>query len=226
MNVVRLAVGPFESNCYLVRGASPAGLVIDPGCDADRIVEAVRRLDLTPAAYLLTHGHIDHVSATADVAGAFPAPVYLHPADGAWAFSPANRYPPYYGPPRFPKAGIVDVRDGQTLEAGGFSIRVIATPGHSPGGVCFHFETGGELFTGDTLFRGTVGRTDLPGGDSRALAESLKRLVCLPDRTTVRPGHGEASTLAEEIRSNFFLAAAARAPAGGAPEAARRNRRP
>ena len=204
--VVTVTVGPFESNCHiLVPAPGRRALVIDPGDDADVIVEQVRRVATGVAGYLVTHGHVDHVSALAEVCGILPAPVAMHPDDAAWAFTERNAMPPYYPTPRRPAAIDREVCDGQTLDFEGCSCAILWTPGHSPGSVCFHFPGERLLFTGDVLFRGAIGRSDLPGGDSRTLSASLDRLLTLPAETTVYSGHGPATTLGRESRSNPFL---------------------
>ena len=207
MMIRRIEVGPFQSNCYLLPGGEEQrGLVIDPGDDAARLLSAMRSLPFTPAAVLLTHGHVDHLSGLAGILEFFPVPAYLHPADQAWAFRSANQLPPYYDAPRGTPPDMRSVNDGDCLDIAGISVTVLATPGHTPGGVCYRVADTGDLFTGDTLFHGSVGRTDFPGGDVRAMTASLRRLAALPPETRVWPGHGPDTTLAEELRSNPFLA--------------------
>ncbi len=200
-----VVVGPFEVNCYVVPGAPGAAVVIDPGADAERILATLASHGLRTAAILLTHGHCDHVGAVHAILAAHPVPVHMHPDDAAWSFSPHNQLPPFYGPPGPPPADLRPARDGDRIEAAGLAFEVVATPGHSPGGVCFRAADGDLLFSGDTLFRGSVGRTDLPGGDGRVLAASLRRLRALPPETRVFPGHGPSTTIADEIRTNPFL---------------------
>lgn len=202
-----LVVSLFQSNCLLVgREGSGEVIVVDPGDDADSIVEALARRDAVPVLYLLTHGHVDHVNALAAMVRAHPAPVALHPADAAWAFTPRAAFPPYYGPPEPPPGGIArDLADGQTWTDAGIAYTVIATPGHSPGGVCFHLEADKVLIAGDTLFRGSIGRSDLPGARPADLSRSLDRLLALPDDTRVYPGHGPDTTLGREKKTNPFL---------------------
>jgi glyoxylase-like metal-dependent hydrolase (beta-lactamase superfamily II) len=210
--IEQVVVGVFEVNCWVVWGERRAAIVFDPGGDAQRIAELLDRKSLTVAAYMLTHGHVDHVAALAELHGRYPAPIGLHPSDAAWAFTPENHMPPFYPPPDPPGgAGVSRLfRDGDSFEDGGLAYRVMATPGHTPGSVCFIFEDKDVLVSGDTLFQSSVGRTDLAGGDTRALAGSLRALAALPDRTHVCSGHGPATTVAEEKAGNLFVRTACR----------------
>jgi glyoxylase-like metal-dependent hydrolase (beta-lactamase superfamily II) len=205
MDVRTVAVGAFEVNCFIVSGSGGQAIVIDPGADADRIASLLDRHRLSAAVYLLTHGHVDHISAVAALCRARPAPVALHRADCDWAFSAANQMPPFYGVPERPSEIARRLEDGQEWTDAGLTYRVLATPGHSPGSVSFHFPDPNALFCGDTLFAGSVGRTDLPGGDSGALSASLQRLAGLPRGLTLYPGHGPPTDLDTELRVNPFL---------------------
>lgn len=200
-----IPTGPFEANCYVLWGAARQALVIDPGADPESVLAVLDADRLTVAVYLLTHGHVDHIGALAALDARHPAVFGLHPADLQWAFQPLNELPPFYPVPRRPSGPHRALAHGQSWTDGGLAYSVIATPGHSPGSVCFYFADEGLLVSGDTLFQGTVGRTDLPGGDSRTLAESLRRLARLPPATRVAPGHGPSTTLAREFRANPFL---------------------
>lgn len=205
MNVEQIEVGPFASNCYLAWNDDAETLVIDPGADPERILDFIRLQNLRVVAYLLTHGHVDHVSAVAEVHRLHPAPIGMHPLDREWAFASFNQMPPFFPAPE-PPTGIERAwADGQEWTDAGFRYRVIATPGHSPGGVCFHFPEQRVLFAGDTIFRGSVGRVDLPGGDARVFAKTLARLRTLPPDTVIYPGHGPVTRLDEEMATNPFL---------------------
>ncbi len=205
MRIQSIPVGEFQVNCYLLSNDEGDALIIDPGADAETIQDVLAEHGLRVRAYLITHGHMDHISALADLHDHAPAPVAMHPDDLAWAFSPDNHMRPFYEPPSRPKEIVRMLNDGQEWTDAGMKYRIIATPGHSPGSVCYYFPEEAILFSGDTLFAGSVGRTDLRGGNERRLKESLARLTNLPDATRVYPGHGPATTIGREKRSNPFL---------------------
>ena len=197
MKFKTLTVGLYEVNCTLAIDGADAW-VVDPGADEEAIVKAAEAEGAKIAGVLLTHAHFDHIGAIPGIKARFPAaPVYVHPSDEVMFGHPFNRLPPEY--PSFPKpAGVVDARKFPLAE-------VIETPGHTPGGVCYYFKEDGVLLSGDTLFAGSVGRTDFPGGSMTTLVESLKKLKALPDLTKVIPGHGPSTTIGEEKGSNPYL---------------------
>ncbi len=200
-----LTVGTFEVNCGIVRGADKQAWVIDPGEDGALILETLQRQGLRLVRIILTHGHIDHIAALDTLLARYPTTlVMLHNDDAAWAFSQLNRFPPYNVVPQRP-ATLAALQENDLLADGDLQARILHTPGHSPGSLCLWFETDGVLFSGDTLFAGSVGRTDLPGGNGAKLARSLKRLATLPETLEVIAGHGPVTTIAEELRSNPFL---------------------
>ena len=211
MLVTGFPAGAFAANCYVVAPARGAECVIvDPGQDAQQgIDELLIRYRLKPIAVLLTHGHIDHMWSVAPVCGAKGIPAYIHPDDRELLADPAKGLSLAVGQQLF--GGITftepdDVReltDGSALSLAGLDFTVRHTPGHTPGSVTFKSEDG--LFTGDLLFAGSIGRTDLPGGNHQAMLRSLARTLTLPDDTLVLPGHGPQTTIGAERRTNPFL---------------------
>ncbi|MEI7851188.1 MAG: MBL fold metallo-hydrolase [Kiritimatiellales bacterium] len=210
MNVEILSVGSFEVNCAIVWGDAKQALIIDPGHDAADIEAVLRKNGLTVAAYLLTHGHADHLCALAELHKKHPAPVYIHAEDYKWAFGQQNQIQPYYPVPGKPVTEFIHPETSRDWKIADLSFQCLETPGHTRGGVCYYFEEAKVIFTGDTLFKGTCGRTDLPGGDGRILAQSLKKLAALPDDITVHAGHNESTTIGYEKLTNFFMQQAAK----------------
>jgi hydroxyacylglutathione hydrolase len=217
--------GAFAANCYLVApAAGEECLIIDPGQDAQPgIDEIVAQYRLRPAAVLLTHGHIDHVWSVAPVCGARNIPACIHPADRDLLSDPAKGFPLAPGQDflrglTFTEPDdVVELADGMTLDLAGVQVVVDHAPGHTPGSVAFRLPAAAEpgtLFSGDLLFAGSIGRTDLPGGDYATILDSLAR-VCLPlpDETVVLSGHGPQTTIGAERTSNPFLSGLA--PSGG-----------
>ncbi len=198
-----LTVGAFQSECYLLN--VPGVLIIDPGDEAPAIAAALTEFDTPVEAYLLTHGHADHICALATLVAQHPAPVYLHEADAAWAFSEANQMPPFYTPTLSVPQDLMSLCDGQRLRFGDHTVQAIGTPGHTPGSVCYHVEGEKILFSGDTLFSGSIGRTDLAGGDTIRMQSSLQKLAAMAPETVVYPGHGPATSIARELRINPFM---------------------
>jgi glyoxylase-like metal-dependent hydrolase (beta-lactamase superfamily II) len=204
MNINTIIVGQLEVNCYIVTdGQSPDALIIDPGDDHERIAEYIDRHGLKPTAIVLTHAHYDHVCATGDLHKIYGIPIIMHEDEKAtyeatkklcisWGFSPDD-FPPDFQ----------TVREGDKIAAGSLLLEVIHTPGHTPGCICLYGS--GTLFTGDTLFKGSIGRTDLPGGNTNKLMVSLKKLIALPPDTRVLCGHGEETTIGRELKSNPYL---------------------
>jgi hydroxyacylglutathione hydrolase len=199
-------------NCYVLapRKGSDA-IVVDPG---QRAMGTLRRIldenRLTPAAVLLTHGHIDHIWSAQKVADTYGCPAFIHPEDRHMLSDPIRGFGPRLGQMalsalfREPKQVVELDRDGAVLDFGGFAVTVDHTPGHTRGSVVFRVDN--HAFTGDTLFKQSVGRTDLPGGSGNALLSSIvEKLLVLDDDTLVLPGHGESSTIGLERRTNPFL---------------------
>jgi glyoxylase-like metal-dependent hydrolase (beta-lactamase superfamily II) len=184
-----MAVGPIQANCYILGSdKTREGTVIDPGGEALKIVRAVSQAGLKIKVILITHGHFDHTGAAKELKGIFKAPVWIHRLDASGL--------------GFPPDG--NLFDGQEIEVGPYQIKVIHTPGHSPGSVCFYAP--GAVFTGDTLFADSIGRTDFPGGDYQGLIKNVKeKIFPLGDNLRLYPGHGPASTVGQERLSNPFF---------------------
>jgi hydroxyacylglutathione hydrolase len=204
-------VGQVAENCFLFRGdGSDRAVVVDPGDEAERILGAVDQLGVTVEAILLTHTHFDHIGAVAPVARATGAPVWC-PEIETQVLADINSFiPPGFGPFESYEADHT-VSGGEKLELAGMEIDVIFTPGHSPGHVTYSIPDEEVIFSGDVLFQGSVGRTDLPFGDWPTLLESLRNLIeALPPETKVYPGHMGITTLGAERATNPFLAELAR----------------
>ena len=204
-----LTVGPLQENCYLLADlATKEAVLIDPGDEAPRLLRALDERELTLQAVWLTHAHFDHVGAVAEVLERYPVPLYLHPADApllAHASASAARW----GIPlKQPSTDFLPLSDGQTLTLGGLRAHCLFTPGHAPGHIAFYLPEEEVVIAGDALFQGSIGRTDLPGGDHAQLLESIRtKLLTLPPQTKVHPGHGPATTVGREAQSNPFLTA-------------------
>lgn len=194
MEITVLTLGGYMTNCYILRQeASSQCLIIDPGYEAGRILSVLQQKQLEPEAILLTHGHFDHVGAVQDLAAETDCDVYIAEAD--LSLPPMITNGKLYYTHTYPASG--------TLNLAGLAIRVLPTPGHTPGSVCLLVED--TMFSGDTLFQGSCGRTDLPGGSWEQIAASLKTLAALPGDYRVLPGHGGKTTLDRERQSNPYL---------------------
>lgn len=207
LNIEWVVTGPFQQNSYVLACSdSKEAILVDPGDEPERIAELVETMGVRPLAIWLTHGHLDHVGAAASLQDRYGIPLYAPEGDREWIESlpmqaamfrqPAKRVPRIDGP----------VVDGGEIAFGNVRGRIIATPGHTEGGSCFWFPDALALVTGDTLFDGSVGRTDLPGGDYSTLERSIKeRLFTLPDEVTFYSGHGGPGSLGREKRHNPFV---------------------
>lgn len=202
-----------DTNTWVI-APEPGGLavVVDAPPDPAGVVDLLTRHRLTPVALLATHGHADHIGGAGAVAARYALSAYLHPDDAWLAADPAGQLRMLWGmtpPGEFaPPERWERLDHGQRLDLAGLEIGVVHTPGHTPGHCCFHLPDAGVLFSGDQLFAGSIGRTDLPGGDYAALMESMRtQVLTLPPETAVFPGHGPTTTLARELASNPFLEA-------------------
>jgi len=206
LRVDQLPLGPMGTNCYVVRAAVGAdeAVVVDPSGDATELRLALARLGARCVGILVTHGHFDHLLGVADLAEGTGAPVYMPEGERALLESPEGRYTP---PGISVRAYAPDVllEGGETVELAGIAFAVLAVPGHSPAHLAYHAD--GCLFSGDVLFAGSVGRTDLPGANWETLLASIRTLLdTLAADTIVYPGHGPITTLGDELTRNPFLA--------------------
>ena len=203
MRIECIVVGDLESNCWIVgdEGDGPL-VVIDPGADPDRVLDAIGGRPV--AAVVLTHGHFDHLGGASAVVAETGAPLFVHEADAGRLEDPDLNGGAAFGYFVVAPGPARLLGDGDIVEAGGLCLDVIETPGHTAGSICLLAPASGDLFCGDTLFRGSVGRTDFPGGDGRALRDSIARLAKLPPSTVAHPGHGPDTTLEYEARANPF----------------------
>lgn len=205
-----LTVGMFQSNCYLVScSETREAVIVDAGDEAERILEAVAGLGLRVGAVIATHAHLDHVAALPEVVDALGVPVWMH-RDELRMYEGLGSQAAMFGlqaPGRVPVDRLLE--DGEVVTVGNSKAEILLTPGHSPGEVCIGLwgEHPPILLSGDVLFQGSIGRTDLPGGDYGTIMETLRtRFVPMPDETVVYPGHGPATTIGHEKKTNPFLA--------------------
>jgi hydroxyacylglutathione hydrolase len=202
-----LTVGPFQENCYVIGDeASGTGAVVDPGDEATRIALAVEQTGLEIAQILITHAHIDHVGAVAALVDEYSCPVLMH-AEAEPMLDQLPTQAMMMGL-RFGKVPAVDrhIEGDEVLEVGDLRLKALYTPGHAPGHLALYAESESAVFSGDALFAGSVGRTDLFGGDMELLMRSInERLLALPDETRVYPGHGPQTTVGDERRYNPFV---------------------
>lgn len=191
MFLKKLVVGQLGANCYIFGDdKTKEAVVIDPGGNASEIIEAVKSNLLKITAVINTHGHFDHTFDNEALRGYSKSPLLIHEDDGEMLASPPDKY----------------LKDGEVVSVGSLRLKVIHTPGHTRGSICLECASEKIIFTGDTLFAGGIGRTDLPGGSEKQIFSSInKKLLICPDDTTIYPGHGPSSTIGEEKRCSPFL---------------------
>ncbi len=201
--IEKIIVGSLATNCYLIINKPiNQAILIDAGAEADVIKKRINDHHANLCAIFLTHAHIDHIGALENIGG----PIYIHHLDNEFLKDTNKNLSAFLGAPLAvsSKRKILEVTDGQIVQVGGLSLRIIHTPGHTPGSITIQYDN--VLFTGDSLFKGSIGRTDFPYGSSRDLIAAIKdKLFCLTDNMKVYPGHGDVSSIGEEKRNNPFF---------------------
>ncbi len=200
-----LPVGPIEANCFVVYDEeTKEAAVIDPGADGKRIIQEINKHDLKVKYIINTHGHADHIGANLDVKNSTGASLMIHEEDGAMLTDANSNLSVFMGRGITKPAPDVLLHEGDVIEIGSSTLKVVHTPGHTKGGICLYNEE--VCFSGDTLFAGSIGRTDFPGGSYGEIINSIKtKLMPLADEIIVYPGHGPATTIGQERRTNPFL---------------------
>lgn len=206
MECKQIPLGPLQTNCYLLKKGETC-LVIDPGDEGQKLIKIIDELNAKPQAILLTHAHFDHIGAVDPIREHYKIPVYVHEKEAKWFLDPSLNGSQFFmgNLVRLKPADHIFVEE-KMQTVGDFTFQLFETPGHSPGSVSFYFEDKGIVLGGDALFYGSVGRTDLPGGNHDQLMRSIhEKLLTLPEQTMVLPGHGPATTIGNEMDSNPFL---------------------
>ena len=207
LQFIQIPLGPLQTNAYLLMNEKKDCIIFDPGSEGEAFNEYLSENKLNPIAILLTHAHFDHIGAVEQVRLKWNIPVYIHENEKNWLIDPAlngsHRFP--FGEIKASKADHLINSEGE-LKVGDFTFEVLFTPGHSPGSISFYHEQTSAVFAGDALFAGSIGRTDLPGGNHALLIKSIHdKLLTLPEETVVLPGHGTETTIGAEMDGNPFL---------------------
>lgn len=205
MRMTRIMVGAIATNCYIVSDENTKkAFIVDPGGNPEKIKNKVAEAGLTVEAILLTHGHFDHMMGTDELRDFYGVKVYLGEAEKELIADPQQNVSAMFGKPVATTADVF-VKDGEVLEIAGFKIQVLATPGHTKGGVCYYLKEHDAAFSGDTVFQCSVGRTDFPGGSASELSRSIReKLFVLPEDTQLFPGHGDSTVVSYEKKYNPF----------------------
>lgn len=208
MKIMYMVLGPFMTNTYILYNEETMeGLVVDPSFSPEQYIKAIEEKKIHLTSIFLTHAHVDHMAGMNELRKAFPeARMYMDKRDRPFLRDPERNLSYMFPTPTLVDDADVWVKDGDEIETSGYTFQVIDTSGHTPGGISFYLQKEGIVFTGDSLFQGSIGRTDFPGGSMKELTGSIrKNLFALPDSTVVLSGHGEQTTIGQEKRTNPFL---------------------
>lgn len=204
----QIPLGVLQTNCYIVENPDKSCLIFDPGSEGKKLIKWLTKRELKPIAILLTHAHFDHIGAVDEVRDYYQIPVYIHIEEEDWLPDPTLNGSKFFMMQELIKVKKADyiINNEETMKIGNFEFSVFETPGHSPGSVSYYFEQNGFVVSGDALFKSSIGRTDLPGGNHKQLIKSIhEKLLFLPEETEVLCGHGPITTIGEEMDSNPFL---------------------
>ncbi|WP_409301669.1 MBL fold metallo-hydrolase [Peribacillus sp. SCS-155] len=204
----QMPLGPLQTNCYIVENSQNECIIFDPGEESAKIIQHIQTKKLKPLAILLTHAHFDHIGALDEVREFYNIPAYIHEREAKWLLDPSLN-----GSVRFTIGQPIKLKPAEhilgeegILSVGSFTFKLLHTPGHSPGSVSYYIEQSGLLFSGDVLFKDSIGRTDLPGGNHDQLMKSIHdKVLTLPEDTIVLSGHGPVTTIMDEMDTNPFL---------------------
>ncbi|MBI0576333.1 MBL fold metallo-hydrolase [Neobacillus cucumis] len=204
----QIPLGVLQTNCYIVENPDQTCLIFDPGSEGKKLINWLTKRELKPAAIFLTHAHFDHIGAVDEVRDFFKIPVYVHEEEEEWLSDPKLNGSKFFMMKESVNAKPAEfiLKKEEDIKIAGFEFKLFETPGHSPGSVSYYFENDGFVVSGDALFKGSIGRTDLPKGNQAQLLKSIHdKLLFLPEETVVLPGHGPETTIIEEMDSNPFL---------------------
>ncbi|MCL6574285.1 MAG: MBL fold metallo-hydrolase [Bacillus sp. (in: Bacteria)] len=204
----QIALGALQTNCYLVANSDRSCLIFDPGAEGKKLINLLNQRKLKPSAIMLTHAHFDHIGAVDEIRDLYKIPVFIHKLEEKWLGDPALNGSQLFMPEDSLTVNPANhiIKDEGSMKIADFEFSIFQTPGHSPGSVSYYFAKAGFVIAGDALFQGSVGRTDLRGGNESQLLKSIhEKLLTLPEETYVLPGHGPVTTIGAEMDSNPFL---------------------